>query len=224
MCRAGRREQGAKARTAASAWLTYRVRGRALALRRAQAERPMREMALECLCRMLWVYLYHWKEPDKVKQRIDQLCKILFPDSKRVVPQEVALDYIVALVHNIAMWNVEYGMTELVMPLISLEGTLRSLATDSSVYVERMSIAVGGTDRARARPAAVPASLANAGPAAPRGAACVGWFRLTLAFQHITADVDADRRRPPFHVAVPAPAVTPSGVAHRSLGPGSSCA
>ena len=103
-------------------------------------------MALGCVCRLLWVYLFRWHEADtRAKTRVEQISKLLFPDSKRIFPQEVALDYFVNIVHAITMWNIDYGMNDVILPLVSIDASKQGLVTDGSMHADRIIIALRGT-------------------------------------------------------------------------------
>jgi len=122
-----------------------------------QGERPLREMALGCVCRLLWVYLFRWRDQDaRIKARIDQLVRLLFPDSKRVFPQEVAVEYFVSIVHYIAMWNPTYGVADVILPLVTVESSHRALTSDGGAYADRVIIGTRG-------PRAGPRSACRAG-------------------------------------------------------------
>jgi hypothetical protein len=45
-----------------------------------QAERPLRDMALSCVARLMWVYLFRWRDADgKARARVDALARALLP-------------------------------------------------------------------------------------------------------------------------------------------------
>lgn len=115
-------------------------------------------MALTCISRLLWVYLFRWKEPDSSTFKVlDSLLKVLFPDGKKhVVPQvrnrdvhlfyltrvqDTSLERFVQIVHMIALRNTDFALKRVSSTLLHAG---EKNASADNLGPERIMIAVHG--------------------------------------------------------------------------------
>ena len=108
-----------------------------------EKDRALRLSALNCISRLIWVYLFRGNETDtKIITKVEPTLRILFPEGRKTVyPQDTGLDKHVEVVHFLAVKKLDYAMMHFIQPFLSIDQKNQlpeNLATD------RITVAVRG--------------------------------------------------------------------------------
>ncbi|RUS29529.1 cell morphogenesis C-terminal-domain-containing protein [Jimgerdemannia flammicorona] len=107
----------------------------------------MRHIALGCVSRLLWVYLYRCTEGNAATvKRLDSVVKTLYPSTRRSVnPMDTPLDHFVLIAYITLMRHQEYAMKSLIYYLLSAEFLIPYQLNNVPLELlapERMTIAI----------------------------------------------------------------------------------
>lgn len=102
-----------------------------------QKDVKMQKVAMECLYRLVWVYMVRIKGESNTAtvSRLRSITDVLFPRGSRgVVPREAPLNYFVKIIQFIAQEKLDFAMNDIIFDLLSIGRTTRQISP------ERMNI------------------------------------------------------------------------------------
>lgn len=102
-----------------------------------QRDVKMQKVAMECLYRLVWVYMIRIKGESNTAtvSRLRSITDVLFPRGSRgVVPREAPMNYFVKIIQFIAQEKLDFAMNDIVFDLLSVNRTGRAISP------ERMNI------------------------------------------------------------------------------------
>jgi Cell morphogenesis N-terminal/Cell morphogenesis central region len=109
-------------------------------------DKVFRTVALACVTRLVWVYVFRCFEPANITtRRLDIIVKTLFPSGKKaVVPNDTPLETFIQLVRFIGAKHHDYAYKTILHPLLNGDIVSRStgLISVEALQPERMTIAI----------------------------------------------------------------------------------
>lgn len=98
-------------------------------------------MALQCVSRLIWTYLYRCPEPiATTHKKLDSLIRTLFPPNrKNLNPSDTPLSYFIQITHMVSTRHTEYTIKQIIFFLLNLDGPALTFENFSP---ERVIIAV----------------------------------------------------------------------------------
>ncbi|CAG8614056.1 3687_t:CDS:10, partial [Funneliformis caledonium] len=108
-------------------------------------DKTLRQMAMGCVIRLLWTYLYRCYEgTTSTYKRLEEIIKVIFPSGRRsIVPSDANLDLHVQFVQFVGMKHYDFCMKNLIFMLMNSD-TLASSSKPSIDYImpDRMRIGI----------------------------------------------------------------------------------
>jgi len=103
-------------------------------------------VAVECLSRLVWKYLFNFREPDATAlEKISKIYPSLFPQGKRfIIPNDTNLEHFWNIIYYISMRNLDYGMKNIIFMLLNSD-QLSSSTKDDAIFRDRVIVAIKGT-------------------------------------------------------------------------------
>ncbi|RUS21260.1 hypothetical protein BC937DRAFT_93188 [Endogone sp. FLAS-F59071] len=109
-------------------------------------DKNTRQVALGCVCRLLWVYLYRCSEGTNATYRkLDAIIKTLYPSRRSINPADTPLDHFVQIAYFILMRHQDYGMENLIEYLLNADslGPFQLYNVPLEIFApERVTIAI----------------------------------------------------------------------------------
>jgi hypothetical protein len=109
-------------------------------------DKVFRNVALACVARLVWVYVFRCSEPVNITHRkLDIIVRTLFPLGKKaVVPNDTPLETFIQLVRFIGAKHHDYAYKSILFPLLNGDIVSRStgLISVEALQPERMTIAI----------------------------------------------------------------------------------
>jgi len=107
-------------------------------------DKSLRQMAMGCVVRLLWTYLYRCYEgTTSTYKRLEEIIKVIFPSGRRsIVPSETNLDLFVQFVQFIGMKHYEFCMKNLIFILMNSDILTSSKISIDNIMPDRMRIGI----------------------------------------------------------------------------------
>ncbi|KAL9973951.1 hypothetical protein ACROYT_G020474 [Oculina patagonica] len=130
-----------------------------------QKDVKMQKVAMECLYRLVWVYMVRIKGESNTAtvSRLRSITDVLFPRGNRaVVPREAPMNYFVKIIQFIAQEKLDFAMNDIIFDLLSVGRTTRTISPERmNIGLRAFFVIADSLQRKGAETPAMPATNAS---------------------------------------------------------------
>ncbi|XP_068703466.1 protein furry homolog-like isoform X2 [Montipora foliosa] len=127
-----------------------------------QRDVKMQKVAMECLYRLVWVYMVRIKGESNTATvgRLRSITDVLFPrGSRAVVPREAPLNYFVKIIQFISQEKLDFAMHDIIFDLLSIGRTSRQISPERmNIGLRAFFVIADGLQRKSSETPAMPTS------------------------------------------------------------------